>query len=164
MQREHYNRYKEISRRITKGDERYEDLLHDVLLQLSNNAKYTALTDTKQNYFFVRTLTNQYHSNNSIFQRTYKKFKFEQINNTEVADIEYKEQPTIEWIKETLDKELYDRPDMWYEIGLFKMFMEYKKIEPLHKRTQIPKYSIRNTIKQMKIWLRQKWNRENAED
>lgn len=161
MDERRYREFKKIANKITSGDERSDDLLHDVLEQLQTNVKWNQLeTKEEQNYFLVRALSNQFHSNNSKFNRTYRRFTFEQMTNQEQVDTEYKEQITMEWVNETLDKELKERPESWYEVGLFKMYMEHKKIEPIHKKTRIPKYSIRITIKQMKEWLNKQWQKE----
>lgn len=156
-----YKEYLKLAKRITKGDERYMDLLHDVLLQLESNVKWNQLNDKKERMYFIsKVLSNQFNSNNSQFQRTYRRFTFEQINGIEQSDIEYRESPTMEWVRERLDEELISNPESWYQIGLFKMFIEHKKVEKLHKKTRIPKYSIRNTIKEMKLWLRTEWKNE----
>jgi hypothetical protein len=36
--------------------------------------------------------------------------------------------------------------------------MEHRSIEPIHKKTRIPRYSIRDTIKEMKGWIKTKWS------
>ena len=158
MLEKRYREYRELAKRITKGDERHIDLLHDVLIQLETNDKWNNLhTKEEQMYFLTRTLTNQYYSNNSKFNRTYRKFSADQLEIPEVPDEPYEETPTIAWVHHILDEELEMNPDNWYNIGLFKLYMEHKKIEPIHKKTRIPKYSIRETIKQMKFWLKEKW-------
>lgn len=156
-----YREYKQLAKQITKGDERYIDLLHDVLLQLTTNEKWNNLkTKQEEMYFLTRTLTNQYYSSTSPFHRTYRKFNTEAIDIPEVPDEPYFETPSIEWINNLLDAELKANPDNWYNIGLFKLYMQHTKIEPIHKKTRIPKYSIRETIKQMKSWIKQKWEEE----
>lgn len=153
-----YREYKQLAKQITKGDERYLDLLHDVLIQLHTNDKWNNLTTKEeQMYFLTRTLTNQYYSNNSKFQRIYRKFNIDSKEIPDVPDEPYEERPSIEWINLLFEQELQNNPDNWYNIGLFKMYMEYKKIEPIHKKTRIPKYSIRQTIKEMKSWIKLKW-------
>ena len=153
-----YREYKQLAKQITKGDERYLDLLHDVLIQLHTNDKWNNLTTKEeQMYFLTRTLTNQYYSNNSKFQRIYRKFNIDSKEIPDVPDEPYEERPSIEWINILFEQELQTNPDNWYNIGLFKMYMEYKKIEPIHKKTRIPKYSIRQTIKEMKSWIKLKW-------
>jgi hypothetical protein len=157
MDQKQYNKYKQIATKITKHSELSEDLLHDVLLQLDNNEKFNTLSDKDKVFFFIRTLTNQYYSSNSKFQRTYR-LKYEEFNNNvEVEDKPYHESPTIDWVNETLDKELKNNKEFWYNHGLFKMYLEHKKIKLIHDRTRIPIYSIRATIKEMRLWLRNKW-------
>lgn len=159
-----YRQYKQLAFTITKGDERHLDLLHDVLIQLETNEKWNNLkTKQEQMYFLTRALSNQYYSNNSSFKRTYKRFNADLIQGLEgleIIDEPYSEKPSIEWIKNLLDNELKVNPDNWYNIGLFKLYLEHKKIEPIHKKTKIPKYSIRETIKQMKSFIKFKWEQQ----
>jgi hypothetical protein len=159
MLEKRYEQYRELARKITKGDERYIDLLHDVLIQLDTNEKWNNLqTPKEQMYFLTRTLINQYYSNNSHFNKTYRKFSSEITDIPEEEDTPYQEKPSIEWINNLLDNELNTNPDNWYNIGLFKLYMEHRSIEPIHKKTKIPRYSIRDTIKEMKGWIKTKWS------
>jgi hypothetical protein len=155
---EQYKKYLQLSKRITKGDERHIDLLHDILIQLYTNEKWNNLkTEQEKMYFLTRTITNQFYSNNSKFQRTYRKFNSEVINIPEVEDVPYQDRPSMEWLNNLLDEELKKNPDNWYNVGLFRMYMEHRKIEPIHKKTKIPRYSIRITINEMKAWVKTKW-------
>jgi hypothetical protein len=161
MLEQRYREYRELAKRITKGDERHIDLLHDVLIQLGTNDKWNNLqTKEEQMYFLTRTITNQFYSNNSKFQKTYRKFSDEINDVPDSPDVPYQDRPSIEWINTTLEKELKNNPNNWYNIGLFKLYMEYRKIEPIHKKTRIPRYSIRNTIREMKVWIKRKWTEE----
>lgn len=157
-----YNSFKEIVYKITKGDDKMEDLFHDTIIQLYNNKKFLSLSENERKYFFVKSIMNQYFSNTSYFHRTYKKHTFTEFDyNKEIIDEKYQERPTLDWIHETLDKELRDNPKEWYNIGLFKLYLELKKIHQVHLRTKIPKYSIRITIKEMKQFLINKWKDYN---
>jgi hypothetical protein len=111
-------------------------------------------------YFLTRTITNQYYSNNSKFQKTYRKFNNEINDIPDEPDVPYQERPSIEWINTILEKELLNNPKNWYNVGLFRLYMEHRKIEPIHKQTRIPRYSIRNTIREMKVWIKSKWIKE----
>ena len=158
MNQKQYEKYKKVIIKICGGDEKAEDLLHDILLQLESNHKYNSLDEQSKLYFFIRTAQNQYYSNNSIFKRTYKKYYFEEIPvNYDPKDEEYKELPTIDWIRETLENELAINKDFWYNKGIFELYLEHKKLEHIHRRTHIPKYSLRATLKEMKVWLNNKW-------
>jgi hypothetical protein len=159
MVEKRYREYLELAKKLTKGDERYIDLLHDVLIQLETNEKWNNIQAPKeQMYFLTRTLINQYYSNNSKFNKTYRKFNSEITDIPEEEDIPYQEKPSIEWINKTLETELVNNPNNWYNIGLFKLYMEHRRVEPIHKQTKIPRYSIRNTINEMKGWLKLKWD------
>ena len=48
MNQTQYDKYKKIILKICKNDERAEDLLQDVLLQLSSNIKYNALSEKER--------------------------------------------------------------------------------------------------------------------
>ena len=159
MTEQEYNRYKEIALKICSNDERTEDLLHDVLIQLQNNKKFKELNEQTKIYFFVRAISNQFYSNNSYFYRQHNKFKYTELDiKEEYIDEEYVETPSLEWVREELEAELKRNKNFWYDKGLFEMYIEHKRIEKIHKLTTIPKHSIRKTISDMKAWLRKKWD------
>lgn len=161
MLNKRYGQYKELAKKITKGDERYLDLLHDVLIQLETNVKWNDLSNEKEQlYFLTRVLSNQFYSNNSKFHKTYRKFNSEPFDLPDKPDEDYTDRPSIEWVNNLLEIERQSNPDKWYDIGLFKMYMTDRKIDLIHKKTRIPKYSIRNTIREMKAWVKLKWNEQ----
>lgn len=158
MNKKQYIEFKKIANNICKGDERTSDLLHDVLIQLSTNKVYNALDEKSRVFFFIRTLKNQFYSNNSSFHKQYRKYTFDEIPiNYEQEDIEYDEIPSLDWITETLDQELRVNKGFWYNHGIYTLYLEHKKLETLHRLTKIPKYSLRITLNEMKIWLNNKW-------
>jgi hypothetical protein len=158
MTNELYKKLKLITQKITKGDELNEDLFHDVLIQLASNNKYNELNDKQKIYYFVRAVTNQYYSTTSYYFKTYKKIKIVELNIDIIKEDEpYEETPSVEWINKTLDDELLKNPNSWYNIGLFRLYMELNNINQVHKKTTIPKYSVRMTIKLVKELLNKKW-------
>lgn len=158
MNNQQYQQFKKIAIKICNNDKNTEDLLHDIIIQLRNNKTYNTLSDKEQVFFFVRALKNQYRSNNSSYHRQYRKYEFDEIPiNYEMEDNEYEELPSIDWITETLDTELKLNKDMWYQIGIYKMYIEHKRLSILHRITKIPKYSIRMTLKEMNEWIKLKW-------
>lgn len=163
MDNQEYGKYRELVRKLTKGDERFEDLLHDILIQMNDNKVWNELSEEKRLYFLTKVISNQFYSNNSKFQRTYRKFNYEILEQYEEPEVPYQDTPSIEWVNNLLETEIRLNPQRWYDIGLFKLYMEHKRIEPIYRRTRIPKYSIRETIKQMKSWIKQKWI-ENGTD
>jgi hypothetical protein len=158
MEKKEYDELKKIVNRICKNDENANDLLHDVLVQLKTNKVYNALDTKSRVFFFTRTIINQYYSTNSSYHKTYRKYFHQDIPiNYDNNDEEYNELPTIDWITETLDNELRSNPTFWYNHGIYTLYLEHKKLEKLHRLTQIPKYSLRITLKEMKDWLNYKW-------
>jgi hypothetical protein len=160
MNQSQYEKYRTTILKICGNDEKAEDLLHDILLQLSSNTTYNSLDDKSKLFFFIRTVQNQYYSNNSSFQRTYRKYLFDEYipNYHELQEeVRYYERPTMDWVEEVLDKELKDNPDKWYEVGIFRLYLKHRKLEPIHRQTKIPKYSLRQTLKEMKEWIKIKW-------
>jgi hypothetical protein len=165
MNKTEYDKLKKIAYKICKNKQNADDLLHDVLLQLSLNETYNTLDDKSRVFFFIRTITNQYHSNNSSYHKTYRKHSFQEIpTNYDNKDEEYNEKPTIDWIREVLDEELRVNPNFWYNRGIYTLYLEHKKLEKLHRITKIPKYSLRITLKEMKLWINNKWKNKNYED
>lgn len=154
-----YKEYYKIAMKICGGDERTQDLLHDVLIALSTNDKFISLEEKNKKFFFVRAISNQFYSKNSYFFRQHRRTQHNEFegNLFDTPDIPYEEQPSMEWVKETLEEELRNNKNFWYNKGLFEMYLEHKKLEKIHALTMIPKYSIRQTIKEMKLWLRKKW-------
>ena len=163
MDSKQYKNFKQIAYIICGGDERTEDLLHDVLFQLNKNKVYNTLSEKDQVFFFVRTISNQYRSNNSLFRRTYRKYQFEQLTpNIELVDEAYQERPTMDWIREMLETELEVNPSFWYNKGIFELWIENKGfIERIHKQTKIPRYSIIDTINEVKKLINQRWKTYN---
>ena len=160
MTKHEYNELKKIANKICKNNENATDLLHDVLVQLKTNKVYNTLDKKSRVFFFIRTITNQYYSNTSSYHKTYRKHLPQEIPfNYDNKDEEYDEIPTIDWIVEILDSELRINPTFWYNHGIYTLYLEHKKLEKLHQLTQIPKYSLRITLKEMKVWLNYKWNK-----
>jgi hypothetical protein len=161
MTNHQYNQFKKITKKICNNDSRANDLMHDVIINLSSNIKYNMMDESQKLFFFVRAIKNQYNSNNSKFQRDYRRYEFDElptINEPRQDEIPYQEKPTIEWVRETLDDELKRNPDFWYNYGIFDLYLKEGKLESLHRRTQIPKYSLRETLKEIKLFLNQKWD------
>jgi hypothetical protein len=158
MTSKQYNELKNIANKICKGNGDTNDLLHDVLIQLSNNKVYNALDEKSKVFFFIRTISNQYYSTNSAYHKQYRKYEFSELPiHYEQTISEYDEKPTLDWIVETLDNELKVDVGFWYNHGIYTLYLQHKKLETLHRLTKIPKYSLRITLKEMKQWLNYKW-------
>lgn len=159
MEYQTYKKYLQISKTICGNDERAQDLLHDTLLQFTKNTKFNTLSHKDRVFYITRALKNQFYSNNSSFNRTYRKYQFDEMHEGyEVIDTEYDEAPTMDWVNEMLSAELKLNPTFWYNKGLFDIWVEHGGIiDRVHKQTRIPKYSIIDTINELKNFIRIKW-------
>jgi hypothetical protein len=153
-----YNNLKKITQKICNNDLRAEDLLHDVILKFSENIKYQSLDESQKVFYFVKTIKNQFYSNNSVFQKENKRYQFEDMSTTiEKEDEVYCEKPTMDWVNETMNLKLSNEPDYWYEYGIWELYIKHKTLVKLHQTTRIPKYSLRETLNNIKEMLKTKW-------
>jgi hypothetical protein len=161
MNQQQYKKYYKAAIKITSDHNDAQDLMHDVLIMLTKNEKYNNLSDTNKFFFFIRTMMNQYRSNSSHYTRNYKKYNFEELKTDfNIQDSIYEEQPSLDWIRETMDQEIEVNPDFWYDRGIFELWLSHKGfIERVHKQTRIPRYSIKETIEKTKLWINKKWEK-----
>ena len=154
-----YKKYLQLAKTICSDNEKAQDLLHDTLIQLSTNAKFNTLSQKDKVFYLARALTIQVRSNNSKYYRTYRKYQFDEIpEHYDKKEVEYEETPSIEWVNETLQAELDRNPAFWYKKGLFDLWVQHKGfIDRVHKQTRIPKYSIIETIDEVKKFIKTKW-------
>lgn len=157
-----YEKILKIVQKMTSNDPRSQDLLHDIVEQLSKNKTYNNLPENQKIFFIVRTIKNQFYSNNSKFYKEYRRYQFtniEQVRELQNEDL-YIETPSIEWIYDEFDKIIKENQDRWYDVGIFKLYIEEKNnLSKLHNRTRIPKYSLRQTLNDMKEELRKRWDK-----
>jgi len=165
MKNSEYKNMLKIVNKITNHDQNAEDLMHDVLAQLQKNEKYNSLSEKDKLFFFIKSVQNQFYSNTSNYTRKYRKFSHLELEETlDVPDTIYEEQPTIDWIKETLELELQQNPDFWYRKGIFDLWIRHNGfVERVHKQTQIPRYEIKDVVVRMHTWLKDKWKNYNNE-
>lgn len=158
MTEKQYNNLKKITQKICNNDSRAEDLLHDVILKFSDNIKFKSLDESSKIFYFVKTIKNQFYSNNSVFQKENKRYQFEDMSPIrETEDETYYEKPTMDWVNETIEIELNQNPNYWYESGIWGLYVKHKTLVKLHQVTKIPKYSLRETLNDVKKMLKTKW-------
>jgi hypothetical protein len=158
MTEKQYNNLKKITQKICNNDLRAEDLLHDVILKFSKNIKYQSLDEPQKVFYFVKTIKNQFHSNNSVFQKENKRYQFEDMSLIrETEDETYYEKPTMDWVNETMSIKLKEDPHYWYEYGIWELYIKHKTLVKLHQVTKIPKYSLRETLNDVKKMLKINW-------
>ena len=91
---ENYEELKLICKKITRNTD-VDDLLHLCIEQFMKNKNIQTIAQTQWLFFFARIVRNNYFSNSSPYSRTYSKYKFSEMHDLEVIDLQY-EEPVIE--------------------------------------------------------------------
>lgn len=152
MTQQEYNNLLTIAYRLSKGDHRTEDLVHDILTNFLSTPVYKTLPKKERVFYFIRAFRNQYEGSSSYFKRDYKKYDYGRMDITiDPIEEEREETPSMEFVYQCLE-ELN-----WYERDLFHLYIKEGTIAKLHKKTNIPLYSLRKSIKTSKQYIREKW-------
>jgi DNA-directed RNA polymerase specialized sigma24 family protein len=160
MDNKTYKEWISIANKITKNHSDTSDLVHDILVYLTKNIRYNELPENKRLYFFVRALKNQFYSNSSYYTRDYKKHSPREYedNNYNLINEKNFHLPDFEWINEKISK--LD----WYKKTLFELYLQEKTAKSVSEKTQIPIYSVRKSINEVKEYLRKTWEIEKPND
>jgi DNA-directed RNA polymerase specialized sigma24 family protein len=155
-----YDTLLKISKKITS--ERYpdyEDLLHDVIVELykKKTKLINKLIDKNEiTFYIVRIMINQYHSNTSPYYNKYKKHQYyKDINNIKELYI-YSKDNNIEeknnrlkWIEDKL-KDL-----RWFDVQVFKIYYkENYSLNTMSKATKINRSTLGKSIRFIKNYLK----------
>lgn len=147
-----------ITKNITKKND-VKDLFQSVVEQLlKKKEKLDELPDDKKKYFFIRVVSNNFHSNTSRFYYENRKgFNDTMELNDEIyeqQDEEPTEYPTIEWVHKQLED------FHWFDRDLFLLWMELGSLKKVSRKTRIPHNSVGRYIKKVKIKLNQNWKKQ----
>ena len=119
---DNYNELIKICKNITRGRE-YNDLFQLCVEQFLNNKKVVDVPDNQKLFFFARIARNNYNSTTSPYYHTYGKFKYDDIEDVEIKNVEYEEPViTIEWVKNQIEKD--KKGTDWYYSRLFEIYIE----------------------------------------
>lgn len=165
MNQKLHDKLKQVMNKMCSDRDTCEDLFQDILFKLETNEKYKTLSDKEKVYYFIGVVRHQVYSTNSSYFRQYKKHQFVELQEEDkesVVDETYIDKPDMIWVKEMMELELKKNPSFWYNKMLFELYIEKNGvIEKVYQKTKIPRYSIKETINEMKIWLKQKWEESN---
>ena len=147
---ENYNELKNICSKFSTAEE-VDDLLHLCLEEFMKNKRVTEIPDNQKIYFFTKIVRNQYNSESSKYHYTYRKYKFNDMVDIDIPEVEYEEdQFNMEWVQEQLKK--ID----WYYARLFQLYIdEGCSVTKLSKRTTIPINSVSRDINKVRRQLKQ---------
>ena len=138
-----YYKLLHISKRITKGHELSQDLLHEVILQLYNK-KEILLNDYEDDtikYYITSVLRVNWNSTTSPF---YYKIRKEPLKYQPITDIFEYEDEQLKFEKEILLQSLelsYSELDFWRK-GMIELYLVLGSVNKVSKFTGIPKSSI----------------------
>lgn len=145
-------------RELVKNIDEADELYHFVVLQLlEKSKKIDQVPDNQKEYFFIRTIKNNYYSKTSPYYYLYKhkKHNHQTLNNEiteDFTDEEYKETiPDIEWVRTHLND------FNWFDKDLFLLWLELGTITNVAKQTKIPLNSVGRYINKTKNELRNLW-------
>lgn len=148
-----YDKLKNICYKVSKTND-IDDLFHCCLEQFMNNPKSNEMPDNQKIYFFTRIVTNNFHSNTSIYHKLYRKTSFTEIYDMDIIDSdEYVEPVDMDWIRNIITE--WKMGNDWYWARLLELFIEEGgSITKLSKRTQIPINSCSRDINKIRKKLK----------
>jgi len=151
-----YYKLLQISKRITKGHQLHQDLLHEIIIQLYNK-KEINLNDYEDDtirYWITSIMRINWYSKTSPF---FYKMRKETLTYQPLNDIfEYQDNEQLVWEKEILLQSLeisYSELDFWKK-GMIELYLVLGSVNKVSKYTGIPKSSIIKYVKQSKEQLR----------
>ena len=154
-----FDELKNICKKITRGDD-YDDLFQMCLEQFLLSKKAQLVPNEQKLFFFVSIIKNNFNSNTSPFYRTYKKFKYNEIDNIEVPDTEY-EEPLIDidWVLNVIKED--KKTGSWYYARLFEIYIEQGcSVTKTSQLTTIPINSVSRDINKYRKRLKEKRQNE----
>lgn len=148
-----YEKLKGICRKITKDND-VDELLHFCIEQAYSNKKFQSIeNDEQRTFFFTRIVLNNFNSKSSPYYTTYKKHRFDSLEDFESVDTNpYQEDKIdLQWVKNEING--FKKND-WYFARLFELYIEENcSLTKLHLRTTIPIVSLSRDIKKVREYL-----------
>lgn len=140
-----------ISKKITKGHELHQELLHEIIVQLYDKKciKLREYDDDSIRYYLTAVLRINWHSKTSPF---YYRIRKEAATYTELSfDMAYEsEQEAFEkqQLFDILEKEFTELD--WFRKSLMEMYLTLGSLKKVSQKTTIPLTSISRYIKESK--------------
>jgi hypothetical protein len=150
---ENYSELKNICSRFSTTEE-VDDLLHLCLEEFMKNKRVTEIPDNQKIYFFTKIVRNQYNSESSKYHYTYRKYKFNDMVESDIPEIEYQEdQFNMEWVMNQIEED--KKAGNWYYSRLFEIYINLKcSVTNTSKKTSIPINSVSRDLNKYRKHLR----------
>jgi DNA-directed RNA polymerase specialized sigma24 family protein len=150
---ENYHRIKKMCDKFNIGIDT-DDLCQSCIEQFLRNKKAKEIPENQRFYFLTRIVMNNAQSTTSKFYTEHKKYKFNEIKNIELIDVEYDEGVTYDWVLEQI-KDI--KNEGWYYGRLFELYLQVGcSISKLSEMTTIPLNSVSRDINKIRKVLRQR--------
>lgn len=141
-----------ITKKITKGHELSQDLLHEVILQLYNkdNIILREYCEEQIKYYIVSVIRINWHSTTSPFYYKIRKESSKYTNIDEIynladdTQLEFEKQQLFDILEQSwceLD---------WFRKSLFEMYLTLGSMKKVSKQTRIPVSSISRYLRESK--------------
>lgn len=149
-----------ISKKITKGHELSQELLHEIILQLYDKdvIELKSYDDNSIKYYITAIIRINWNSKTSPF---YYKIKKERSNYQELTfDISYEnEQEAFEkqQLFDILEQSYCDLS--WFHKSLLEMYLTMGSLKKVSNKTTIPVPSISRYIKEAKLEIKENINK-----
>lgn len=150
------------TKNITRGSKLSEDLLHDAILVFYEKPNVQDIVDSGgATFYIVRILLNQFRSNTSSFNSTYRK-RFEELNDRKYVFACNEEEECSEK-NAKIAAEAIEELD-WYSKKLFSVYREHNcNVSSVSRSTKIPNASIFRTLRKLRLHVQEKINKKENE-
>lgn len=144
-----------IAKKITKGNQLSQELLHEVIMQLYDKDQIILdkYTDNQIKYYIVAIMRTNWFSNTSPFYYRIRRESAKYVDLKEVLDMEAEQESfEKEQLLIILEEQFCDLN--WFHKSLFELYMTLGSLSKVSKQTGIPLTSVSTYIKQSKAEIK----------
>jgi len=146
-----------IAKKITKGNDLTQDLLHEVIIQLYDKDKIILkkYDDNSIKYYIVAIMRTNWYSTTSPFYYRVRREMVKYVDITQCLEMEAEQESfEKEEILSILEQEWCELD--WFHKSLFEMYMALGSLSKVSKKTRIPLTSVSTYMKQSKQQIKEK--------
>jgi DNA-directed RNA polymerase specialized sigma24 family protein len=144
-----------IAKKITKGNQLSQELLHEVIMQLYDKDQIILekYTDNQIKYYIVAIMRTNWFSNTSPFYYRIRRESAKYVDLKEVLEMEADQESfEKEQLLVILEEQFCDLN--WFHKSLFELYMTLGSLSKVSKQTGIPLTSVSTYIKQSKAEIK----------
>jgi DNA-directed RNA polymerase specialized sigma24 family protein len=144
-----------IAKKITKGNQLSQELLHECIIQLYDKEQIILekYTDSQIKYYIVAIMRTNWFSNTSPFYYRIRRESAKYVDLKEVLEMEADQESfEKEQLLVILEEQFCDLN--WFHKSLFELYMTLGSLSKVSKQTGIPLTSVSTYIKQSKAEIK----------